>query len=108
MATDKVTRVHFDIDQAEAAAAAEDSKKEPFAANIHGRTIVMRNAARLDWKVLLGIEHPIEFIKYCASEEDRDWLKEQDIAGDVFNQMIEAYQKYYDLGSKGNGVASRL
>lgn len=108
MAANSPDKIHFSVDLADAERVEESKQREPFRAEIAGRVIVMTDAADLDWKVLLNIEHPVEFLRHCINDEDRDWLREQNIKGAVFNKMIEAYQRHYGLGERGNGIASRL
>lgn len=105
MATTK-PKIHFSVEQAEAERAVD--RKEPFTADILGRTITMTDAQDVDWKVLAEMESPIEFIRYCASEEDRDYLREAPLSGAVFGKLIEAYMAHYGLGDKGKGAGLRF
>jgi len=101
-------KVHFNVELAEAERAQDAKKLEPYAVQIGDRVITMTDANDLDWKVLLEIEHPVEFLKFCVPADDREFLRKQNISGYVFNEMIEGYTRHYGLGSKGNGAASRI
>lgn len=73
-----------------------------------GRTITMVDPADLDWQDLLDVDQPQKFLRYCITDEDKDWLLEQKIKGWQFAKLIEAYQKHYGIGSPGNGAGSRI
>lgn len=73
-----------------------------------GRKITMTDPAELDWQDLLEVDQPQKFLRYCISDEDKEWLLEQKIKGWQFAKLIEAYMKHYGLGSQGNGVGSPL
>ena len=87
---------------------------EPFVAHIpatdggEGRDITMTDPADIDWQDLLEVDQPQKFLRYCISDEDKDWLLEQKIKGWQFAKLIEAYQRHYGLGSQGNAAGSRI
>ena len=106
MAAGATPKIHFSVEQAGLARDRKNKDREPFRVDVNGRIIEMTDAADLDWKVLLEIEHPVLFLKYCVSDADRNWLREEPLKGAVCNLMIEAYQKHCNLGN--TGVTSKL
>lgn len=108
MADDKPQKIHWSLDVAEAERAEEVKDRESFRIDIGGHTIEMVDARDIDWKILLEIEHPVQFLKYAIKPEDQAYLRRADISGAVFNSLIEAYMRHYGLESRGNGNASRL
>lgn len=81
---------------------------EPFVAKIGDREINFVDPADLDWKDLLDIEEPQQFLRYAVSPEDKEFLKKADMPGWKFRLLMEAYTSHYGLDSPGNGRASRL
>lgn len=101
MTDDNVTqlpvKIHLDLDAVE-----RPSKdiKEPFVVKINGRTITMIDPSDLDWRDLLLMESPMDFLRYALSPEDKSWLTEQATPGWKFSQLMEAYYSHYDLEEK--------
>lgn len=79
----------------------------PFRPVVNGKVVTMTDPADLDFMDLLDIEHPVLFLRYCVSDEDREHIKNANLPGWKFNKLIEAYQKHYGL-AKGQGVAGRI
>jgi hypothetical protein len=90
-------QIAFDLDSAQRP---EDEVKPPFVANVHGREITMEDPDNLDWRDLILMEKPTEFLRLALSKEDRKFLLEQSIEGWRFNQLMEAYYSHYDLEDK--------
>lgn len=94
--TDNVTplpeRIHLNLDTLE-----REKSYETFTPVINGKSIKMVDPAELDWKVLLQIEDPSQFLRHAISEEDKDFLREQLIPGWKFQKLIEGYVKHYGL-----------
>ena len=86
----------------------EDHEKRPFAFVVAGHRFTLIDPAELDWKQLLEIDDPIAFFRFCMPQDQKDAFKELDIPGWKLGKIIEAFQKHYGLGAKGNGVASRI
>lgn len=101
MTDDNVTalpgRITLDLDSEERP---EKDVKPPFVANIKGREIGMRDPAELDWRDLLLLESPMDFLRLSTTPEDRKFLLEQDLPGWKFNRLMEAYYAHYDLDEK--------
>lgn len=92
--TDKIV---LDLDTIERPA---DQKKAEFAFNWKGRRIVLTDPAELSYQELLEIEHPLGFIRYTASQEDRDHLAKEPMEGWRMGILIENYYKHFGLDDK--------
>lgn len=90
---------HIDLDL-DTAERPESEVKPPFAANIAGRRITMEDPADLDWRDLLLLENPAEFLRLSLTKDDRKFLLEQPLPGWKFNKLMEAYYNHYDLDDK--------
>lgn len=108
MATEKHQKIHFSVEAADQQRARENEGREPFRADVNGRTITFNDPKDLDWKTILEIDHPIMFLRHCVNDEDREWLRDQKIKAAVFNEMIAAFQRHYGLADKGNGIDARF
>lgn len=81
---------------------------QPFVVTVEGRTITMNDPSNIDWKDLLDIEEPAQFLRYAVSEEDRAHLRQAKIPGWKFKLLMESYTRHYGLDIRGNGTASRI
>jgi hypothetical protein len=95
MSDDNVTplakKVNLNLDEL------EREGKAPFAFVLGGKRVEMKDPAEIDFKDLLAIEHPANFLKFALSDEAKQVLYENDLPGWKFNKIIEAYMEYYDL-----------
>lgn len=82
----------IDLDAAE-----RQDSKPPFKAKIGDRVITMIDPQELDWRDLLAMQDPREFLRLTVSPEDRDYLSRQAIPGWKFGQLMEAFYRHYDL-----------
>lgn len=73
-----------------------------------GQSFTLTQPDELDWKELLEIDDPIAFFRYCMPEDQKDAFKALDIPGWKLGKLIDAFQKHYGIGDKGNGAASRI
>lgn len=93
--SDNVTRlnqkVHSNLDEME-----RDSK-EPFGAVINDRRFTMKDPAEIDFKDLLTIEHPANFLKFALDDDAKKVVAEEYIPGWKFERLIKDYMEYYDL-----------
>jgi hypothetical protein len=71
--------------------------KPPFTAQIGGRTITMLDPSDLDWRDLMAMSTPQDFIRLSMSKPDREFLATQDIPGWKFNLLMEAFYRHFDL-----------
>jgi hypothetical protein len=90
-------KVHSNLDEME-----RDSKA-PFAAVLAGKRFTMKDPAEIDFKDLLQIEHPANFLKYALDEDAKKIMAEEHVPGWKFNKLIEDYMKYYDLDVNAAG-----
>lgn len=99
--TDNVTqlnqRVNSNLDEM------ERDGKAPFAAVVNNQRFEMKDPNEIDFKDLMTIEHPANFLKYALTDEGKKILAENDVPGWKFNKLIEDYMKYYDLDPQAAG-----
>lgn len=89
--------VNLNLDAVERPA---EDRVDPFKVVVGGRVITMTDPEEIDWQDLLTIEDPIQFLEFCVSEEDRDYLAEQKIPGWKFGHLIQGYQKHFKIDKK--------
>lgn len=77
--------------------AMERDSKGDFVGVINGREFVMKDPAEIDFKDLMSIEHPANFLKYALDEEGKKVLAEETIPGWKFEKLVQDYMEYYDL-----------
>ena len=82
--------VHLNLDTAE-----REDKFETFAVVIHERRVEISDPAEIDFKDLLQIENSMQFLRYCMSQEDRDWLAEENLKGWELGLLLESFLKHY-------------
>lgn len=94
-------RIDLDLDALERP---EDQKAEEFAFNWKGRRIVLSDPAELDYRQLLEIDNPLGFLRYTASQSDRDFLASDagKMEGWRMGVLIEKYYKHFNLGQGEN------
>lgn len=78
-------------------AATRDDEKPPFKAKVGGRIITMVDPQNIDWRDLLTMSDPREFLRLSVSEEDRKFLNQQAMEGWRFGKLMEAFYLHYDL-----------
>jgi len=82
---------------------------EPFTISIQGRALVLVDPKEIDWKDLLDIEQPVQFLGHVfSSDDDKAFFKKQNFPGWKLDAIIEQYTRHYGLSNSGGGVASRL
>lgn len=72
-----------------------EAEFEPFVFVVGDREITLGDPAELDYQDLLECETPLQFIRYTATEEDRDFLAKQRIPGWKLGRLLEEYLKHY-------------
>lgn len=89
--------ISFDLDNVQ-----RDPKdiKPIFTVTVAGREITMTDPQELDWKDLLLLESPMDFLQYTLGSADKAFLLKQDIEGWRFGKLMEAYYAHYDLDEK--------
>jgi hypothetical protein len=78
----------------------ENEVKPEFTVQINGREITMTDPSELDWRDLILLESPTEFLRLSLTAEDRKFLLEQPLPGWKFNRLMEAYYNHFDLDQK--------
>lgn len=94
-----VQPVDFDLDAAQRPVSYKPfvfSVKDPNN-NDEKRAITLSDPAELDYQKLLEIESPIGFLRYVASQEDRDFLATAKIEGWRLGALMEAYYRHYGM-----------
>jgi hypothetical protein len=81
----------------------ERDSKTAFAAVVAGHRFTMKDPAEIDFKDLMEIQHPANFLKYALSDEAKKVLAEEYVPGWKFNNLIQDYMKYYDLDPSAAG-----
>ena len=74
-----------------------DEVKPTFTANVGDRVVTMIDPANVDWRDLLVMEDPNEFLRHAFSPEDRKHLLAQPLPGWKFNKLMDAYYNHYEL-----------
>lgn len=99
--TDNVTplpeNVVFDLDAEERPA---EEVKPDFTVRINGRVLTMTDPEEIDWQDLLDIENPVDFLHYCTSQEDREFLYAQRMGGWKLGRLMDRYMKHFELDAK--------
>ena len=81
----------------------ERDQKPPFAFVHDGQRVEMVDPRELDFKDLMAIEHPANFLKYALSDAAKKLLAETKMPGWKFDRLIEEYMKYYDIDPQRAG-----
>ena len=81
----------------------EREGKAPFAFVHAGQRVEMKDPRELDFKDLMAIEHPANFLKYALTDEAKKLLGETEMPGWKFDRLIEEYMKYYDIDPQRAG-----
>lgn len=81
-------------------AATRDDEKGPFTVVISDREITFGDPEDLDWRDLLMLQDPAEFLRLSLAAEDRKFILEQPLPAWKFNRLMEAYYSHFDLEDK--------
>lgn len=95
MSDDNVTQLNQKIDSN--LDEMERDRKRPFASVLGGERFEMIDPAEIDFKDLMEIQHPANFLKYALDDNGKRILAEHKLPGWKFNKLIEDYMKYYDI-----------
>lgn len=94
-----VQPVDLDLDAVE-----RDQTYKPFVFSVKDpknadqpRVISLSDPAELDYQKLLEIESPIGFLRYVATQEDRDFLAGAKIEGWRLGKLMEAYYRHFGM-----------
>jgi hypothetical protein len=94
-------KVHSNLDEAE-----RDSTYETFAFVLNGQRVEMVDPREIEFKDLMTIEHPANFLKFALSPEAKKLLAETDLPGWKFNKLIHDYMDHYGLDPATVGKGS--
>lgn len=89
--------VDFDLDSYERP---EAEIIPPFVTRIGGRVVSFTNPDEIDWKDLLDITDPVQFLNFSVTTEDRAHILSLDIPGHKFGKLMESYQAHFKLQEK--------
>lgn len=70
---------------------------KPFAFSWKGRRLTASDPAELDYRKLLEIETPLAFLRYTMSDDDRDFLAENQMESWRLNRLMEAYYRHFGM-----------
>lgn len=87
-------KIHLDLNSVE-----RDVKYDPFVFDWKGRVISLTDPAELDYRKLLEVDTPVGFLKFTASQEDRDFLASAEGTMESWrlNLLVEAYYKHFGI-----------
>ena len=87
-------RFDFDLDSWE-----PDAKDvfEPFKARVNGRVVTFNDPRDNDWRDLLELQNPVEFIRVCTSEEDRKYLLAQTIHSRKLEALMAGFMEHFKI-----------
>jgi hypothetical protein len=87
-------KIHLDLNAVE-----REETYEPFVFDWKGRVISLSDPAELDFRQLLEVETPIGFLRFTASQADRDFLASDEGRMESWrlNKLIEAYYKHFGI-----------
>ena len=75
----------------------ERDAKPKFAFVLAGERVEMLDPHEIDFKDLMTIEHPANFLKFALTPEAKKVLNDNPLPGWKFNRLIEDYMEYYGL-----------
>lgn len=74
--------------------------KPPFTVKVGDRVLTMQDPEELDWQDLLDLQHPIDFLQYVLSDDDRQHLMNQNMPGWKLSKLMDKYTKHFDIDKK--------
>lgn len=86
-----------------------DQVKPPFTFNWHDRVITLTDPAELTYDQLLQVEQPAQFLRFCASQEDRDFLASSgnQLEGWRLGVLLERFFKHFGYDPEGRAEKER-
>lgn len=78
----------------------EKDVKPPFIVVLAGRRITFTDPAEIDWQDLAGIDVPADLFSVALTRDDRNFFREQRMAGWKFNELMQSYYTHYDFEDK--------
>lgn len=74
--------------------------KPPFIAKVRDREITFTDPSEILWQDLAAVVIPSDLFSVALSAEDRRWLRDTEMAGWQFNELMKAYYEHYDFEEK--------
>lgn len=71
-----------------------------FKVKLGDRVVVFTNPDEIDWKDLLDITDPVQFIRFSCSKEDREFIFSADLPGYKMSALMEAYQTHFKIDDR--------
>lgn len=72
----------------------------PFVVRLGGKVIEMQNPDDMDWKDLLDITDPVNFLRYSVTADERAHIFSLEIPGHKLNELMERYQAHFKIQEK--------
>jgi hypothetical protein len=72
----------------------------PFTVKLGQRIVTFNNPDEVDWKDLLDITDPVQFIRFSCSREDREFIFGQKLEGYKMAKLMEAYMTHFKIDEK--------
>lgn len=86
--------IDFDLDAYERPA---EEVIPDFRIKVGGRVVVMTSPDELDWKDLLEIQDPVNFLRHAVSAEDRNHILSIKLSGHQFGKLMESYYAHFHI-----------
>lgn len=96
--TDELTqlpeRFDFDLDAWE-----PDAKdlKSPLSVKIGGRVVVFTDPRDRPWTELVALDNPVQFIRVCTSESDREHIMQQGFSSRKLDALMQKFMEHFEV-----------
>lgn len=61
------------------------------------RTVTFLDPQTLTWQQLLEISHPVTFLRYVLTADDRKFIAEVPMQGWQFNELMKRYMRHFKI-----------
>lgn len=68
-----------------------------FRVAVGGRTLAFHDPAGLNWQEVLFLDNPLELFRLCLSNEDKNFLLDQNIPAQKISKLFEGFSKHFKL-----------
>lgn len=84
----------FDLDSWE-----PDAKdlKEPLKIKLGGRVVVFSDPRDRPWQDLVALENPVQFIRVCTSQEDREHIMAQQFSSRKLDALMTKFMEHFEV-----------
>jgi hypothetical protein len=90
-------QVDFDLDSYERA---PEDIIAPLSIKLGDRVIVLTNPDEIDWRDLVDMTNPIQFLTYSLSPEDRRHVMSLNLPAHKLGKLMEVYQDHFKIEDK--------